>query len=99
MDIRAKFKIAAGRRLAHRGGSHPPPIGTWERVGWDETHYQITWDRHQREERQSQAHITTGQFTPIHQRAKSTWLGQMLSSLRTRQQSQAPSKSGAQILK
>jgi hypothetical protein len=83
MDLRAKLKVAAGRRLAKRGGSNPPPIGTWERVGWDEIHSEITWDRCEREERESQAHITTGHFTPIRKRESSGWWAQVLSSLRT----------------
>jgi hypothetical protein len=65
MDLRTKLKIAAGKRRAQRGASNPPPIGTWERVGWDDWHGQIEWDRRVREERESQAHITTGYFTPI----------------------------------
>jgi hypothetical protein len=68
MDFRAKLKIAAGKRLANRGGINAPPIGTWERVGWDEWHGERAWNRQEREERESQAHITTGQFTPIRSR-------------------------------
>jgi hypothetical protein len=74
MDLRAKLKIAAGKRLANRGGINPPPIGTWERLGWDEWHGEIAWDRREREERQSQAHIMTGQFTPIRSGAPGAWL-------------------------
>jgi hypothetical protein len=65
MDFRAKLKIAGGKRLAKRGATIPPPIGTWERVGWDEWHSAIVWDRCEREQRESQAHITTGYFTPL----------------------------------
>jgi hypothetical protein len=74
MDFRAKLKIAAGKRLAHRGSIHAPPIGTWERLGWDEWHGELAWDQREREERQSQAHIMTGQFTPIRSSAPGAWL-------------------------
>ncbi|HEY6643314.1 hypothetical protein [Povalibacter sp.] len=75
MDFRIRLKIAAGKRLARRGGINPPPIGTWERAGWDEWHDALDWERRQREEREereSQAHITTGYFKPI--RRKHAWL-------------------------
>jgi len=74
MEFRTQLKIAAGKRLANRGGMNPPPIGTWERVGWDEWHGELAWERREREERESQAHITTGQFTPIRAHAPGAWL-------------------------
>jgi hypothetical protein len=65
MDFATKLKIAAGKRRAKRGGINPPPIGTWERVGWDEWQGDLEWERRVREEHASEAHITTGYFTPI----------------------------------
>ena len=72
MNFRTKLRIAAGKRSASRGGLHPPPIGTWERLGWDEWHNELDWDRRQREARENKNYIMTGHFRPIRSRAPLT---------------------------